>query len=243
MIIKLYCVITLACYPAPWAGSETALSHQNANNAPQSYQDDRIQVSIPAHWSSKPVYRASDGSRSSDYRIGIVLSDGPFDLYLLTHYKQASGVIGGRFGEVAEYVVPWLKDDEPSSCLDIFKQNISRASNELVRADLILDPKLEARSTDPLCSLIQRNVSRRVWAGAYFGSLKGNRRSPGFFINTPLGTDAYSSTGIQLVFAASVRATTPGTLPLANDPRLRLFLAEADRVISEIIYKRSKPDK
>jgi hypothetical protein len=169
----------------------------------------------------------------------VVLSDGPFDLYLLTHYDQASGVAGGRFGEVAEYVVPWLKDDEPSSCLDIFKQDLSRASNELVRVDLILDPKFEVRSTDPLCSLIQRKVSRRLWAGTYFGYLTANSRAPGFFINNPLGTDA-SSGGNQLVFAASVRATTSGALPSANDPHLRLFLAEIDRVVAGIKYMRAE---
>jgi hypothetical protein len=139
----------------------------------------------------------------------VVLSDGPFDLYLLTHRSQASGVKGGRFSEVAEYVVPWLKDDEPNSCLDIFKQNLHRVSEELVRVDLILDPKLEVGSEDPLCSVIQRKVSRRMWAGAFFGYFRVNSRAPGFFISTPLGTDADTG-GKQLGFAASVRATAIG---------------------------------
>ena len=238
MIIKLYCWITLATFLTLGSGGQIASSRTNANMN-QSYQDDRIQAAIPGHWSSKPVYRTSDGTDASKYRIGVVLSDGRFDLYLLTHYDQASGVTGGRFSEVAEYVVPWLKDDEPDSCLDIFKQSINRVSKELVRVDLILDPKLEVQSTDPLCSLIQSKVSHRVWAGAYFGHLRVNSRAPGFFINTPLGTDTDNGSN-QLVFAASVRATSADALPIANDPRLTLFLAEIDRIIEGIKYMRSK---
>jgi len=188
MIIKRYCSVALAFCLSLWFGAQIECPRTNASNVNQAYRDDRIQAAIAANWSSSPVYRSSDGVRSSKDLIGVVLSDGPFDLYLLTHYGEASGVRGG-LAEVAAYVVPWLKSEEPASCFDVFKRNLNRVSTELVRVDLILDPKPDARSKDPSCLAIQRQVSRRAWAGAYFGSSRENNRAPGFFINIPLGTD------------------------------------------------------
>jgi hypothetical protein len=81
------------------------------------YQDDRILVKIPPGWSSKPVYSTVTGDQTYQEPVGVILSGGPFELYFLTHYGHASGVIGGRFGEIATYVAPWMKDDESSYCL------------------------------------------------------------------------------------------------------------------------------
>jgi hypothetical protein len=145
-------------------------------------------------------------------------------------------VKGGRFGEIADYVVPWLKSDEPESCLEAFKQSLDRVSKEMLRVDLILDPKPKVQSRDPFCLAIQNQTKHRAWAGAYFASRRNTNVAPGFFINLPLGSNAIT-TNSQMVFAASFRTTNAGGLPVESDASLRSFLAEADRIVAGIKYR------
>ena len=236
MIIERYCYIALAFSLLFRSGGQIAGPVTNANGENRTYRDERIQVPIPANWSSRPVYRSSGGAGSARDLIGVELSDGPFDLYLLTHYSQASGVKGGRFGEIADYVVPWLKSDEPESCLEAFKESLNRVSKEMLRVDLILDPKPKVRSRDPFCLAIQNQTKHRAWAGAYFASRRNTNVAPGFFINLPLGSNAIT-TNSQMVFAASFRTTNAGGLPVESDASLRAFLAEADRIVAGIKYR------
>jgi len=77
-------------------------------------EDDRIELTVPDGWSLQPVYQTVTGDRPGRDKIGVVLLDGRFELYVLTHYGQTSGIIGGRFGEISEFIVPWLNSSEPN---------------------------------------------------------------------------------------------------------------------------------
>jgi len=210
-------------------------SQTSATKFNHTYEDDRIQVAIPVNWSSKPVYRSDQENHK--FRVGVVLSEGSFALYLLTHYGQTSGVIGGRFNEISEYIAPWIKSDEPWACFDVFQQNSTPISNRLVRVDLFLKPLANFKSNDPACVLTVTQVRKPVWAGAYFGATPDSgQRFPGFFLNLPLGTRDTDSDK-QMVFAASFQTSTPASLPSDTDPQLRRFLETSDKIVTSIRYK------
>jgi hypothetical protein len=199
------------------------------------YQDDRIQVDVPAGWTYKPVYLTVSGDQTYQQQVGVVLSDGPFELYLLTHYGHASGVIGGRFGEIATYVAPWIKDESPSHCIEVFQLDSNPVSRELVRTDLVLDSAMKIGSNDTNCQTIKAGGKGRFWAGAYFGYPAQKPYGSGFFVSYPLS--AYSGCGSQMVFTASFRTNGPENLPAEDDARVKKFLAEADKVVAGISYK------
>ena len=165
----------------------------------------------------------------------MVLSDGPFELYFLTHYGHASGVIGGRFGEIATYVAPWIKNDESSYCLEIFQRDINPVSKELVRVDLVLDSEVKVESSDTYCQTIRAGGKGRFWTGAYFGYPVKEPYRPGFFVSFPLS--AHSGCINQMAFTASFRTTDSEKLPAESDPRVKKFLSEANKVVAGITYK------
>ena len=76
------------------------------------FEDDRIRVGIPAGWSVQPATETVTGDRTYQLPIGALFTKGRYKLYLPSHHGQASGIEGGRFSEVVEYISPWIDMSE-----------------------------------------------------------------------------------------------------------------------------------
>ena len=76
------------------------------------FEDDRIRVEIPAGWSIHTAIEHVRGDKPFELPIGALLTKGKYRIYLLTHKQQASGIEGGRFSEVVNYVSPWIDMSE-----------------------------------------------------------------------------------------------------------------------------------
>ena len=76
------------------------------------FEDDRIRVEIPAGWSIHTATEHVSGDKPFELPIGALLTKGKYRIYLLTHKQQASGIEGGRFSEVVNYVSTWIDMSE-----------------------------------------------------------------------------------------------------------------------------------
>jgi hypothetical protein len=121
-----------------------------------------------------------------------------FRLYLLTHYGQVSGIIGGRFGEISRYAMPWGVDTE---CVFVFGKAIHTVTRLLSRVDLSLDPRPSAESIDPACAGLHSHLRVPVRAGSYFGSPTIEGRCCGFFLDFPPSKSNSANPDQQMVFA------------------------------------------
>ncbi len=200
------------------------------------YQDDRIRLIVPNDWTAKQATLTATGDRTIVFPIGVVLSKGPFLMYLLTHYPQVSGVVGGRFGEISRYVAPWMKVSDPWGCFDVFKKTVTPVTHRLSRVDLFLGVHPFSKPADPDCGSLGRGLRAPVWSGSYFGSRTGTGAVPGFFLDFPLATNGAVSIP-QMVFAATMATNSPHSLPAATSVPLQHFLREASEIVRNIQYK------
>jgi hypothetical protein len=202
------------------------------------YQDDRIRIAVPSDWAVKQLTETTSGDRIASIPIGVVLIKGSFRIYLLTHYSQASGVVGGRFGEISRYVAPWLKDSDPWACFNAFAKATIPVTNQLIRVDLFLDSKPNNKSSDTDCLRLGRYRRVPVWLGSYFGSPSKTGALPGFFLNFPVSkSDSVNTKQQQMVMTAAMDADSPDTLPPKTNESLRRFLNEASALVGSIAYK------
>lgn len=201
------------------------------------FSDDRLTVDVPRGWSGRPVYVNVTGDQEYQKQVGFVLIDGRFQLYLLSHYGQASGIAGGRFGEIATYVAPWMALPDPWACFGSFETRLSRVTAEMSRVDLLIAPGSHPASQDPECNQVRNSSKDSVWSGAYFGITSEAKPIPGFFLTYPMGSKMVLA-GEQMVFAATAIANDPSSLPHSTDPMLISFLANADKVIERIREQR-----
>ena len=87
------------------ARTQSHRQRPRATQSPNVYEDDRIRVSHPRWLDSletdRNLHRPFAGTSKTDIVPGALLTKGKYKLYLLTHHGQASGVEGGRFGEIS----------------------------------------------------------------------------------------------------------------------------------------------
>lgn len=206
------------------------------------FEDDRIQVRAPEEWSVAPIFQRESLLSSRRVHIGAVLRNGPWRVYLLTHYGQASGIVGGRFGEVAPYVAPWMKAADPWGCIDVLTKTETRLSPLWTRVDLAYPPAPRHRGVFPECLTVHKQVERPVWFGSYFTTTcaghRPDKQCGGFFLSFPPahGTDLAGSAE-EMVFTATEAIGDPEKLPELSDPNLASFLKEASLIVQSIHYE------
>ncbi len=212
----------------------------------QVYEDDRISVAVPSRWSqmSTANVEVTKGWRHAEPN-GFAFSDGTYALYLLTHAEQVSGIVGGRFIEIADYVAPW-SDRETGVCDTFTKQVITKVTDDLSRVDLYFDAR-HAKELD-LARCGNPSVKAVLWYGSYFRQTCPPVTSnnccceSGYFLSYPtlahthLASDLYPS-DYQMVFTLTFRTSNPNNLPHEGDRHLRKFLDEASEVVRSIKYR------
>jgi hypothetical protein len=167
----------------------------------------------------------------------VVLSKGRYRIYLLSHYGQVSGIEGGRFGEISEYVSPWMKTGDPWGCIDNFEKVVTPVISHVSRVDLFLDSKLTNENKDSDCRNLHRPAQAPIWFGSYFGKPDPGLNYPGFFLTFPPGRSEIDNSDEEMVFTATIDTKNPETLPVKGNPELGEFLREASDIISSIQYK------
>lgn len=149
-----------------------------ATQSPNVYEDDRIRVAIPDGWTlSKPTetFMSVPGTWKTDTVPGALLTKGKYKLYLLTHHGQASGVEGGRFGEISPFVSPWLYAGD--TCDWYIHPETTKVTAKLSRVDNYYDT---AHPTVPLSqNELPKNCGQPPAAGVFwYGSFSSKPVRP-----------------------------------------------------------------
>lgn len=213
-----------------------AAQSSTSSDSSSFFQDDRIRVIVPPEWTAKEVTVTTEGDQHIPIRVGEVLSRGKYRVYLLTHYGQASGIEGGRFGEIAYYVAPWIHTDSPWGCFDALQQSTAPVTNLLSRVDLYFDSSSPIRSGWPTCRRLHGPTHQPVWFGSYFSPRYDHLVKYGFFLSFPLG-QTEPDQDHEMAFTATVDAENANQLPFMSDSGLQAFLHEASAIIRSIKYR------
>ena len=222
------------------------------STTPQSlFEDDRIRVEIPAGWSVQPATEHVSGDKPFELPIGALLTKGKYRLFLLSHQEQASGIEGGRFSEVVQYISPWINMSESPwlPCPSEIQGSEAVTDNKLTRQDLYFDTAHASKKALADCG--NPSVKGTLWYGSYFVETchgKDTPRACGSFFLTyedlsgknPQPRTVNGSTPNdewQMVYAMTLDTKTPNTLPMKNDPGLLAVLREASLIVGSIVYK------
>ncbi len=207
------------------------------------FEDDRIAVRIPAGWSVQPATETVTGNRTFQQPIGALLTKGRYKLYLLTHHGQASGITGGRFAEIVEYVSPWMDmSDSPwLPCPSEIQGTETVANDKLSRIDLYFDTSHAGKKGLADCGdPIVRGV---LWYGSYFIEPCPAKDCGGdFFLSHQAQSGKLSQGGStiseeQMTYALTYDTKMPNKLPARSNPELQAVLREVNAIVSSIVYK------
>ncbi len=207
------------------------------------FEDDRIRVAVPRGWSVQDATEHVGGNKPFDRTIGALLTKGNYRLYLLTHKGQASGIEGGRFSEVVEYVSPWIDMSEGPwlPCPFEIQGSAAVTGTKLTRKDLYFDTAHASKKSLADCG--NANVKGTLWYGSYFVETCREKDTPrgcdGFFLTYKdlSGKPPRAMEDWQMVYTISFDTNSPDTLPTRGDPVLRAVLREANRIVGSIAYK------
>jgi hypothetical protein len=206
------------------------------------YADDKISVTAPATWSI-----AIDDVNGIPR--GVTLHKGKYVLRLCTSCTQASGITGGRFGEIAGLVQPWYRVDPLANPAPCGQQRSTRISEQLNRIDFWFrrDPAHLYDENADDCR--QSKTMATVWYGSYFAEncsyAATGEDCGGYFLHLnwltrqharPLPTD-------EMAFALTYDETDLDQLPHKGDPELNRVLIEATNIVRSVHFKdlRVKP--
>lgn len=212
--------------------------------SPQSvFEDDRIRVEIPSGWSVQPATVQVSGDKPLELLIGALLTKGKYRLYLLSHYEQASGIEGGRFSEVVQFVSPWIDMSESPwlPCPSKIQGSEEVTDKKLTRQDLYFDTALASKKAIADCG--NPSVKGTLWYGSYFVETCHGKDTPracgGFFLTYQDLSGKYPQprTEWQMVYAMTLDTRTPDDLPMKDEPGLRAVLREASEIVGSIVYK------
>ena len=222
------------------------------STTPQSvFEDDRIRVEIPAGWSVQPATEHVSGDKPFELPIGALLTKGKYRLYLLSHQEQSSGIEGGRFSEVVQYIAPWIDMSESPwlPCPSEIQGSGAVTDNKLTRQDLYFDTAHATKKALADCG--NPSVNGTLWYGSYFVETCHGKDTPracgSFFLiyedlsgKNPQPRTVNGSTRSkewQMVYAMTLDTKTPNALPMKNDPGLLAVLREASVIVGSIVYK------
>jgi hypothetical protein len=215
------------------------------------FEDDRIRVEIPAGWSVQTATEHVSGDKPFELPIGALLTKGKYRLYLLSHQQQASGIEGGRFSEVVQYVSPWIDMSELPwlSCPTEMPGSEVVTHTKLTREDFYFNTAHANKKALADCG--NPRIKGTLWYGSYFVETCVGKNTPfacgGFFLTyedlsgsqpqprTVNGVTASDES--QMVYAITFDTKTPDTLPRKGDPSLRAVLKEAHGIVGSIVYK------
>jgi hypothetical protein len=107
--------VAFLCLMVSFITSQTAECQAQSKASAQVFEDDRIRVEVPTGWSVQTATESVTGGKPFDAPIGALLTKDKYRLYLLSHTGHASGVEGGRFSEVVEYVFPLDRHERGAS--------------------------------------------------------------------------------------------------------------------------------
>lgn len=247
-------VLTVATLSSPVLSQLESSHGQRITTSPAMYEDDRIQVAIPPGWSVEeayvPVYGGTTEEVVGKMHVGAVLSRGRYRVYLLTHYSQASGIVGGRFGEIAKFVAPMTDQSEESRpCSDNVWGVPTSVTSKLDRIDLYLNIATAKPGVLALCG--NPTVGATLWYGSYFtGHCPPDKPVPqdcgGYFLDSLFLADkpnagAGKSMNYEMVFTVSYAANKADLLPHKGDPQLNRILGEASAIVRSIKFKNPEP--
>lgn len=219
-------------------------TQQLTDTQPTVFEDDRISVAVPDSWTAAPQIMMATGMQGTiEIPIGETLTKNQYKLYLLTHHGQASGVEGGRFGEVAMYVAPWVDRTDPWACSSFMEENATPVTKQLSRVDLYFDST--KATPDALAQCGNPTVQGTLWYGSFFtetcpenpplGSECG-----GYFLNyNKLSSkkSAETTSEMQMTYTISYDTMDANILPQKGDTVLEELLQEASAVVESISYK------
>jgi hypothetical protein len=181
----------------------------------------------------------ASGEALYELPVGVELTKGNYVLSLLTHYGQASGVIGGRLGEIGQIVfgVPSLTE-----CFGLVEEP-TQIADRLERVDLLFDTGQATAETKSDCGNPQeRGV---LWYGSYFRQICTTLEPTcqgGYFLDylslagaeSPFGDEA--GTSYQMAYGLRYDAASADSLPTETDPGLHDILEEASTIVAGISY-------
>ena len=222
-----------------------------AGQSQSTYEDDRIRVSIPDGWIlSKPTGTVTSVAGVSKTRTvpGALLTNGKYKLFLLTHHGQASGVQGGRFGEISPYVSPWL--DTNSSCASYIHPEQTKITAKLSRVDNFYDtahPTIQFTAPKRPQKCGAPSAAGVFWYGSYFQQTcpavaEGPEDTDcgGYFLYFPdlKGKRANKmDASVEMTFSLTYDTTNPTLVPRQGDADLQKMLDEASAIVKSITYK------
>jgi hypothetical protein len=205
----------------------------------RSYRDDKIGVLSPEDWGIS-IDTIQEGDQT--FVRGAVLRKGNYLLRLCTGCGQVSGVIGGRFSEIAGLVQPWFRSDpgaKPAACGE---QEEREASRKLNRVDFWYRRDVAHPYDEDADDCREPRTTDTVWYGSYFEERPGPACG-GFFLHQdcllrkPLGESG--SPNREMVFALTYDTADLDRLPRKGDPVLSEVLREATAIVKSIRYLRN----
>jgi hypothetical protein len=200
----------------------------------RTYHDDKISVRVPAGWALSIDQQDLGGGQTLTH--GLVLRHGRYVLRLCTGCAQVSGIVGGRFAEIAGMVQPWFRSDagaNPSYC---GKPVTTHISAQIDRIDFWFrrDPAHVYNEDADDCR--QPRTTATVWYGSYFAERcpagMVGRDCGGYFLHLDWLTrhDPDNPTN-EMAFALTADADSPDGMPLQSDPELARILREASAIV------------
>jgi hypothetical protein len=243
--------VAFLCLMVPFTIPKRAECQMKSTTPQSVFEDDRIRVEIPAGWSVQPATEQVSGDKPFELPIGALLTKGKYRLYLLSHQEQASGIEGGRFSEVVQYISPWINISESPwlPCPSEIQGSEAVTDNKLTRQDLYFDTAHASKKALADCG--NPSVKGTLWYGSYFVETCHGKDTPhacgSFFLtyqdlsgkSPQLRTVNGSTTSNewQMVYAMTSDTKTPDTLPMKNDSGLLAVLREASGIVGSILYK------
>lgn len=202
------------------------------------YQDNKITVRIPKTWA---ITLESTGENQL-ITLGVTLRKGRYVLRLCTGCAQASGIVGGRFGEIAAMVQPWYRDDRAGSPCG--KPELTKISTLLDRVDFWYQRDVRHPFDSDANDCHEPRATATVWYGTYFAEHchldEVDRDCGGYFLHKHWLTDNRSlgTPFEEMAFAMTYETTDLDQLPRKDDPNLTRVLREASAIVRSIHYRR-----
>lgn len=237
-------LLSLAAASAAATAQDDVFNDQSGNLRPsirgQVYKDDKISVQVPASWQVSILRWANTP------RMGAELRKGNYILRLCTGCGQASGVVGGRFAEIAGLVQPWARADEPSPPCGTEQRTPVTGKMERVDFWFRRDPDHEVSDANRFCQ--QPETTDTVWYGSYFAERcsdagqQAYAECGGFFLHRAWLTKKTEDID-EMAFGLTYETSDLDRLPRRNDLKLQEILDEAAAIVRSvrIYHPKSRP--
>jgi hypothetical protein len=229
--------LVLAAGPLALAQSSDLHPHIDG----RTYRDDRISVQAPVDWTLS-LDQQDLGAGQVRTR-GVILRQGRYILHLCTGCAQVSGVVGGRFAEIALMVQPWFRSDPGANPLPCGEPAATHASAKLDRVDLWFRRDPAHHYSDETDDCRAPRTTDPVWYGSYFAERCSHAISGqdcgGYFLHLDWLTrhnNPQPTPSEEMAFALTADADSPDAMPLQTDPDLARVLREASAIVASVRF-------